>query len=46
MSTDLGCPWETHERQPCKLLEYAGTLDTRRLPLLAGVRSHRETVNV
>jgi len=25
MSTVLGCPWETHERQPCKLLEYTGT---------------------
>jgi hypothetical protein len=24
MSTVLGCPWGTHERQPCELWDYTG----------------------
>ncbi|UNC90851.1 hypothetical protein [Candidatus Contubernalis alkaliaceticus] len=46
MSTVLGCPWETHERQPCELLEYTGSPRCTGLPLLAGERGNRETVSV
>ena len=46
MPTVLGCPWETHERQPCELLEYTGAPRCTGLPLLAGGRGNRETVSV
>lgn len=46
MSTVLGCPWETHERQPCELLEYTGAPRCTGLLLLAGGRGNRETVSV
>ncbi len=32
--TILGCPWETHERQPCELLEYTRDHRCTCLPLL------------
>jgi hypothetical protein len=46
MPTVLGCPRETHARQPCELLEYTGEQRCTSLPLPVEGMIDRETVSV